>query len=452
MVVRIASVERVLGNANDLIAALGPAAAAAAPFAEQAIGGLLNVGAGLGAVERAAPAYVAVLSLTEPPQPAFLVRSPDEVKLRRAVLVAGENDTLKTEKRNDGFERVAKDETSWFFGRCGEWVLYTPSEQVVKLLAFDREKEKTFGSVVERHCVELLDAGDLSAAVNVAKLTETFKNEIEQARQQVLQGIEQLPDEQLSTGGADPRAIKKLYSDLATLAFDTLRDTRWAAGRLNFDAEGVRAEGALSVAEGSGTDALLAANPPSTLEHLGLLPAGAPAYAGMNFNSEQVTTWLRDWLSAAFATDEKKKEAIQAALEGFAKAGLGQIAGSFSLPAGPNTGMLVTMLFEAQDPNALRTAFRDYSVQLGESKNPMFTQTVEYTAAAETYKDHPVDLMLQGLQFNAQDPQLAIVQGLLTRFFGGAKFQTRLTTLEGMLVEATGNDPKFLHQLVDSLE
>jgi hypothetical protein len=452
VVLHVASPGKLTGNLNDALGAIGPLAAALGSQIEGQLAEMFQV-ASLDAIDRTAPALIAAFALAEESDPvAYLVQTKDEMKLRRAVLRAADGDMLQTEKRPDGFERASKGDRTWFFARRGDWVVYTAKEPVVKLLTFDRTKEKTFASLLTPRAAGVVGAGDISAIVNVGRLTTTFKTQLEDLRRQAIQGIETAGDDALGAGGLSPAVTRKLLVNLVNALADAAYDVQWAAGRLNFSAEGFAAEGVLGVKAGSPGDGLLAAHPASALDALGLLPGGAPAYYGVHVHFAQIAKWMEGWLPEALAGDATRRDAVQRTLQALGKAGLGQLAASFNMPVDPKSGYLASLLMQAKDTEAVRGLMRDYELLSGETSTEFLKATAEFQPKAETYKGHSVDLVTQKIHFDASaNAELAILGEFFKRFFGGDSLQTRVTAVEGMVVQATGNDPKFLARLVDSL-
>ena len=452
-VARIASLDKFAGGFKEFAGNLGPLGAIAGVGFENGLNQAFQVAAENQTLDRAAPAYVALFALENQREPAaWLVRAADEAKLRKAVLKAGAEETLTPEKRDDGFEKITKGDRSWYFGRYGEWTLYTSNEEVVKLLAFDRSQAKTFASLVEPRAKELLDAGDAAVFVNAAMLIEKYGGQITEARDRALRQIDSLPDETLGgggTGGTNPQAIKKIYSNVAKLAFDTVGDARWFAGRVNFTAAGVEAAALLGVKEGGDADKLLAAHPSSPLESLGLLPSGAMAYFGHQVDQRSASQWSREFAQLAYGADSANTQKINAALDAMNEAGLGQKAAGISLSAA--NGLSITSLQQAEHPEKLNTA-KGQMEQATEAKTPFYSQSTEFRPNAETYQGRPVDLLTVNFKFNdTTDQGQQIGQKMMQKLFGGDSQQTRLTALEGFAVQTTGNDPKYLQKTVDGL-
>lgn len=451
-VARIASLEKFAGGFKELAAGLGPLGAIAGAGFENGLNQAFQVAADAQALDRRAPVFIALFPLDNEREPAaWMVRAADEAKLRRAVLKAGAEETLTPEKSDNGFEKLTKDGRSWFFGRFGEWTLYTSNENVVKLLAFDRSQTKTFASLVEPRAQEMLASGDAAVFVNAAMLVEKYGEKLTEARQRLLRQIDSLPDENLGggTGNANPQAARKLYGNLANLAFDAIGDARWFAGRVNLTAAGAEAAVMLGVKEASGADQLLAANPPSPLENLGLLPAGATAYYGYQVDRQHLFQRSLDFAQLAYGADSPNAQKIKAATQQMLEAGLGPKVGSFSFL--PGKGLTASTLQQAEHPDKLNAAAAQVE-QATEAKTPIYNQTTEFKAHAETCQGRPVDLLTTRFAFNeVKDQGQEIGQKIIQKIFGGAELETRITSLEGFAVQAVGNDPKYLQATLDGL-
>jgi len=455
LVVHVSSVDRATGNLNEMLAAIGPLAQLGGPALENGLGEMFHLSGKLAAIDRGAPALAALFPMpSEPESVAFVVRTKDEAKLRRAVLGAGDGDKLDVEKRDDGFEKVSKGNTSWYFARHSDWVVYTSSEAVAKLMAPAATKDRPFAKLLDESTRQILASGDLAAVVNVAGLSDAFKTEINQAREQVLQQIQQAPDADLIAAGVDPAVTRDVLRSLVNGAFDAAFDVRLAVGRVNFSADGAAAEGLVTVKPGSPAADLLAAHPPSAFDALGLLPGGAPAYYGVHFNYSQFAEWGGKLMEKLIKDKNDLTNQMRDSLAQLTKAGVGQLVAGFSFPADAKSGMIVSMLVQAKDVAAARAAFHAYQ-KFSESfgGNPMFKQATEYKQKVETYKNRPVDIQTTRFKFDpGENADLAILDGFFKRFLGEDGLQTRITDLEGVLIEVTGNDPKYLARVVDGLE
>ncbi len=451
-VARVSSLEKFAGNFRELTSAIGSVAAIGGPLFEKGLNEAFQVAGDAGAVDRKQPAYLAVFALEDEPEPvAWMVRASDEAKLQRAVAKAGADETLSPEQIDGGLTKISRAGRDSFFGHHGPWTFYTHNEAVARLLVFDRAQQPTFSRVVEPRAKELLEERDGAVVINAAMLTEKYAGKLQQLRERVERQIDSLPDSALGGGGTgsnNPEAIKKLYSDLAGLAFDAANDARWAAVAVNFSAAGAKLTALLGVEKNSDVDHLLAAHSPGPLETLGLLPSGAAVYYGYEAAYGQIANWTRDWTKVAYGDTPAGKK-INAAMEKMQEAGLGPAVGSFAL--NPVGGLVTMTMYQAEHPEKLREALAGYQTA-SEQKSPLFTQKLEFKPKAETYQNHSVDLLTSNFEFaDVTDEGQRIGQKLIEKMFGGTQLLIRFTSLEGLSLQVGANDPKYLHQAIDGL-
>jgi hypothetical protein len=449
VVVRMASLNSFSSGFKEMVTTLGPLAAPAVTGIDHGLSEMFAIGADDGAIDRDAPAYLAAFALEGQPEPVVrIVKTSDEAKLRRTVLKAGADEALPAEKRDDGFEKISKDGRDWFFARRGEWVLYTPREEVAKSVS-------AFAKPFTAPAAEMMGEGQAAVIVNIVRLIEVYGDKLDEQRDKLRRQIDSLPKEFLGgdNSATDPRATKKMYADLAELAINAVYDAEWATGRVNFSAAGVSLAGLLGIKPETVTGDVLAANPPANFEALGLLPAGATVYAAYTSYSPGLLEWSRDWLKLAYGENSDTTKKMLTALDAIAAAQVSTTSASFSFPSGLNTSMTTVSLTQAKDAEKLRSAMGEYEPAANQQDTPLFSQTVERQADAEKYQDHPVDLLTTRIKFkDVADPGQQIGQKFLEKLFGGNETQTRLTAVEGMVVKAGGNDPKYLHAAVDALQ
>ncbi|HQU45270.1 MAG TPA: hypothetical protein PK867_20815, partial [Pirellulales bacterium] len=379
VVVRFQSLDKLASNFKETASTLGPLANPAVEGVERGLSELFQIGADGAAVDRTAPAYLAAFALEGQPEPVvWIVKTPDEAKLRRAVLKANADETLPIEKLDGGFEKVSKDDRHWFFARRGEWVFYTRRGEVAKSLTAEPEESKELSSVFTGRASDLALEGDAAVMVNVARLLEVYGDKLDELHDKLRRQIASLPKEFLGgdSSATDPRAIKKMYSDLADLAFRSVTDAQWATARLNFSSTGVNLALLLGVKADSATDHLLVANPAASLETLGLLPAGAAAYVAMTSYAEGLRDWNRDFLKLAYGEDTDATKQLLQSIDDIAASGVSGTATSFSLPSGVNTSLTTVSLTQAKDAEKYRHARTAYEPAANRQDTPLFSQSV----------------------------------------------------------------------------
>lgn len=448
LVIRVASPDRLLGNLSDMLNAISPVAAVALPGAESGLRNTLYVEK-LDSLQRTAPAYLAVFPLPEEQQPfVVLAIATNEDQLRRDVLRAPAEEQLQAQKRPDGFEKIDRNGMSWYFGHCGPFTAFTPSEAVVQRLAGVQTGQGTFSATLDARLVEEFHAGDAAVLINAKLLTQVFQAQVQEGRKELLRGIDSLPPEAFQGTGADPNTVKGALAKTAGAVFDTILDAQMVCARVNFSGDGVAAGALTTFGQGSDADKVLSENPGDPLASLGLLPTGAPLYYASRIRASGLLAELGTLLQTAYPQQGTQPTAP----EGEDKSGKGATAGGFSWPLSATTGMITWALTEAEHPEVLIEALRSAAKQAKEVKTPAFSQSTEYKEQAETFKDRPVDLSTQKFTVGGEDMQAQISRAMLQRFFGGEGLQTRIIALEGIMAAASGNEPRFLQQLVEGLE
>jgi hypothetical protein len=286
----------------------------------------------------------------------------------------------------------------------------------------------------------------------VAPVVEKHKDDIEQAKDYVLDQIKNLPDEFLGTGG-NAETAKEVYSELAKAAFKAVYDIDWFAGNVTFSSAGARAEGLVGVKRFSLTDWVLLANAPSVMDNMELLPAAASAYYGAYLNPNVMSGLIQEAYKLSYGGPVKNPEAMQKAMENMAEAKPGASVASISLPSDDKTGMKSVAITQSGSPKKLYDAYAEFIQAFGEIENPAFTQSLEFKAGAEKHKKHVIDLIT--ISFKVKNPDTEegrIISGMMRMFFGGDALQERMTTLDKLNIQVTGNDPKLMHNLLDSFE
>jgi hypothetical protein len=459
VVIRFESLDKARGNFKDMLDGIGPAAAPAADGLAEGIAEMLEL---RGQQEKLteildgkSSVHLALFPMFDARQAptAIFVKVKDDAKLRRALLrvaIDDEGTKIETTTRDDGFQEISREgfDRKFYLGKRDEYVVYTGFEEIVKKLT--EKGGKTFADVLDARGLKLLRGGDMAMAVNVAPTVEKHKADLESAREEVNKFIMALPDEQLGT--ASPEMTKKMYTEAVRYGFNALYDVGWFAGNASFSPQGARAEGLVGVKRFSLTDWVLLANAPAALENLDVLPAAASAYYGLNINPTLMGTFMVEALKMSYGAEVRDREAATKAAEGIAEARLGPTVASFSLPGEDKVGIKTTSITQAGSPRKVTEVMGLLAKALGESDNKVFTQSMDYKAAAEKYKEHVIDLVT--IKFKVKDTESIegqLMDAMLKKFFGGDGLQERLTTFDKLSITVTGNDPKLLERTLEGI-
>lgn len=447
VVIRFESIGHFVGGVNDMLGAISPRVAEdSRDFEGDAIGAMLELRNRTDVVDRMAPVCVAIFPVeVGGPPSAILLKAKDETKLIRALLQLDDGD-FQREKLENGFTKYSGG-VPVFVGRWNDYYVITRKPEIADLMNLNGKDRRNMADVLNARARKVFDDGSAAVVVNTAHLATKFKSEIADGRTRVHSSIDDLPDEQLGTYA---EVTKKVYHDMADMAFDALLDSTWFVGHVNLSAAGGQAEGLFGVKQDSKTDKLLAANKPSSMETLGLLPSGVPLYFGMAVNYERI---LGPWLRATYGQTADTPEA-RAAAEASAKligeAGVKSTVVSYALPGDGKGGITANTLQEAEHAGKLRDGMRKLMQAAGDVKSPLFNMSFEMKENAESYREHKIDLMEMKFKFLGEG-ELAVLSTFYEKIFGGDVFQTRSTTLDTLMVQATGNDASSIRKLIDAV-
>jgi hypothetical protein len=453
-VLRMASLHKVPAGLNDFLGAIRADAVAGGQSAwNQALGELLHLHgdfrqAGLDAIDPAAPVFVVVVVGDDKLRHAVLLKVRDREALVRSVLQLDRSAPLELSQRNDGWTAYGPASGALLLRPAGSWTFYTRSPEAAAALGAEAP-EAAFCRRLDGPAAAQFQQGDVAVAINAEMLVHVYRPQIDAARDAVLQSVQSLPDEAIV--GASPAGVRAFYNDIVAMLHAAVLDTRLAVLSAEASASGVGATALIEVKRGSATDRLLAALPPSTLENVGLLPAGLTAYFGLALPPEAMSKWIERFTQFEGGSSPRWPEAAAAMSRKVADAELRATYFGFAFPGAAPTGFRAVSISEARRSDLLRDAYRELYQTLGEIKTEMFVQKFRAQAAAEKYKDQPVDLMWASLQFVGDGELVPIQNGLMKKFYGD-ELQTRSLAMEGILVSATGNDAAALSRVVDALE
>lgn len=449
--IRFSSIDQFVNNFDDMLSEISPVARAATGEFRDGIADMLGLTKeGLAAVDTSAPVYVCALPLEVNDPFAALVKATDLPALHRSLLRIEGDAQPETQTRDDGFSEVAGANGVVYFKQLGEYVLYTKSAEV--LTALTKAKSDNLAARLNSAARGEFMEGDAALAVNAAYLTEKFQNEIEQARSQIMDGIDSLPDEQLEAGGANPADVKQMYKDLANSAFTVALDTQILVANVSFSGKGVQAGGLASLKEGSSTDKFAAANPPTELETLGLLPAGAPIYYGMSLGESTIARFIQAYMNLQMGGGGQTAEYLAEGQKLMEAAGMQAIVGSFALPPDDKTGLMATSITTVRDPASMLQASQKMVSNYGNIQTPFMSMAMDFQAKAETYKGAEIDLVTQKITVDPNSAEGAILAPFFEKMFGGMELQSRMAVKENLVISASGNGPERMHSVLDGME
>lgn len=404
LVLRLATPDRTMEKVAAFVDAVQPGTGQFVTGMEEQLGQLIS-NPGLTGVDVTRDWYVAVvLSAQGQPVPVFAIPATDA-----AAIV----DTVK-EVMNSSVQ--------------GDWVLYTEKPAVVPAVTGE-----SLLTVIDSKSRELLEQTDLAAVVNIAHLRTIYADQLEQARDQVNAGLNQLQFN--APAGMDLTGAISVYSDLATYAFQGIDDAKLLTLTASVSPQGVRLEDFLVAAPETATAKFFNSNTPEEMPWLEKLPRNQQAYFGMTGAGGMMQWGLK--LSSQMSPQARSPE-FGKLLEQLDQFKLGAAGGCFTF--GPD-GVSGANLMFGELNDEFKTTMRGIQSQVGTIENAGTKQTMKLETDAEQLGDLKVDILTIKQEFTNPDlDPLGIQQSLQEKLLGGKDgIQTRMVYEPHRTVSVSGS-------------
>lgn len=407
------------------------------------------------------------IAIDRPPrQPvAYYVVAQDATRLQRAVLGVEEDSELVIKHRNDGIDAVTSEQTTWYFAKHGEWIVYTPVEDCIPLLlaAADPPKE-SFAKVIDDSTKQVLETGDFAAVVNLGEGVEACRHELEASKAQAQAWIRSAFGEggtftaELESQGVDLEDGRLLIEDFVDKGLDAIMELRWLAVNVNIEESGLHGDTELTVAAGGILEPILKQYVPSRLDTLARLPQGAALYCG---NTASPKVWL-EFLDRLMKTEPEgpDRRMWAAAMKDLEAARPIERAVSVAAERQPGRGVLTVELTAAVQPDALRE-YKKYLVtkQPSKSSEHMGIKLKQwYEEGFGTLDGRSVDLITERREYHEPENEedgsngltAPVSQAISKRVYGHHR-EIRQATVDQLLVRASGLGQENLRQYLAQL-
>jgi len=445
-VVRFQSLDKFLAGINDMMTAIGPPATLATKAISDGLStDFFELEGDASKLNRKVPAYAAIFAEdNQGPPVVWFVQAASEKALQQALLKNANK--VKAKAGPHGFKTIPiNTRRSWYYRKIGKNYAYTQQKKLAEKVAKVLDKKaKSIASISDAQAEKLFVTGHVGVFVNAQGMTAKFKNEINQGKEVIVAAIKAIPDEQL--GVVDAKKARELYLTLINASFQAVFDAKWVVLQGSTGGDGALGHATIGFKKGSATKKFAAQLPTSQLDNLGLLPPGSPVYYGFELGLKGLASKLTN-LSYGSNSDTKAAKAATKLMEA------GQFVSqciSFALPNDKDTGFQVTSIEQAKDAKKYASGFAALMKTVGTVKNAVFSQSIIFKEKAEKHKKHSIDRL--DMKMKITDPNLAMVQGLFDKMFGGDTLQTRVVRFENLVISASGNNKKFIRDALDNIE
>ena len=373
VVIRVRGLESTRDDVLAMLKATSPALAEqAGPALEQGIA-QMRAQAGDDVVKQPFLVLIRAVKPENPGSPPFaiVVKSPSYEGVLKSIS-GGQAPALKREEGLDKFDGPGG--LAWYAAKGAGTVAIGPDK--VLIAAFAKPGEKALGRTVAPGLRKRLFEGDLGLYVNVAALSARYGDEIAQAKQAMMAGLDQAGQNQPATAAAMDIA-KSMYGGL----FDSIKEDDALVLTIDAAADGLTLDGALTVkADSKAARSSARAHPRD-----GPGPANQPrdtrVFVYMNLDAKSFES-IQKLAIGMMSPGGKPSPEYEAALA--KQREQGRIEAATAMTMAP--GMRMFSIYNLSDPKALLASSEAMTTALKGMDSPMNVyKDVTLTRNAETY-------------------------------------------------------------------
>ncbi|MFN0055717.1 MAG: hypothetical protein ACKV0T_26540 [Planctomycetales bacterium] len=332
--------------------------------------------------------------------------------------------------------------------------VYTSDADAAELTAGRlKGTSKSISTLVEKPSLAVFDKGDVSVFINVRRLSTVYKAQIEEARDNVSQGIESIPSEIPNAPGMNPKAIAEEFGELFNMLLQGLSETQSCTIALAISKEGLVFEDLVRVDSGSATDKFLQKAAPGALAGLGMLPVGGLGYVGMQGNLSEMAQFGLKITSNMLGDTDAAKE-MQKALAEMKDLKFGAVVSTFNLGNFDEGAIRSITVSEVSEPAKVRSLSERLAKAMASIEQGGMKQSYELKKDAEKLGNHSVDVMTMTMAMgDLGDPTAtAMVERLMKGMYGPDGMVSRTVYLKDKVVQAAGGGKEPLTRALAALD
>jgi len=366
------------------------------------------------------------------------------------IVPATDIDAMK-EAVGDGFSFATKD----------SWAAYSQDEAIIELV------EDLIGGdgqalSMDRRAAGVFDGGDLAVYVNATSLTETYKDELASADEQLEVFLEGLKAQASGQQGLNLGPIFDIYGDIAKGLLQAVRDSESLSVGLAVTNEAVTIDELVLVKAASGTDEYLQAHKPGDMAILNRLPQDKAGYMAVDMDLKALVNWGMD-LAAKFAEGTKDSddenlqkvaemiEKFRGVMDEFDNVELGSAGWAFDLKQGDAGILEAYTVSEAKPAETMRQVTQKMS-GLGQMQLPGMTQEVKVESAAEKYGDLSADVIRVKQEFTEEADPLGIQKEMQKLLYGEEGMVQRVIIKDDHVIQTLGGDQETMKELLAAFD
>lgn len=299
---------------------------------------------------------------------------------------ATNHDTMEAAVKKAMFDRVK-------FARHDNWLLYSSSDKAIESVTECLAKTtKPVSESIDRGALTLMDQHDVSAYVNVTRLTqETFKIELDAIKTELDEMLKDPAAAIPGTEGVDLKPVFESYGQVLRQLYQAVGDTRSVTIGISTRSKGIDLEFFIGEDPSSPTAELLKSAPPSNLSLLEHLPANRLIYGAVQTGSPAASKWALT-MARAFVKDDSTRSQVDSAIRDFDQIQFGTTA--FAMNGGDGAARKSISIVEMRPTDKAREMTRKTAAAFARLDLGQVSQTAELSEGAETINGQSIDLLV----------------------------------------------------------
>lgn len=324
-----------------------------------------------------------------------------------------------------------------------DWVLFTRNENLAEKVRQRIAGEgKSITTVASQPSRSMFANADLAVFVNLTHIKQTYATQIEFAKQQVVEQLQQLEAFAPELEGIELGPIFEVYGELALKAFEFVEDSESGTVTFRFDEDLLIIEELYRVEADSTSDQRLQAHTPGDWSAAGRLPVGQMMYGAVHVNvPKMINLATRFWKAMASGEDY---EAFLKAMQKLTSFEYGGYFGSFELGSSEDGAVQATIVTEVKGTGNIR----EIMVEVTESMNMRLAgieQEVDFKPGAETAAGESIDVLRVKQSVPESLDPLGVQNEMMRLFYGEDGMVSRMAYPAGASVQVIGNDPQGMN-------
>lgn len=337
------------------------------------------------------------------------------------------------------------------FHEHDKWGAYTTHEGASdKTAARIKGTGKSIATIIDKDSIASLEKSDLGVFINVAQLVTAFKTELQMARDQASQALQNIPPQ--AAPGIDPAVISKLLTDVVTAILQGVEDTKSCSIALQISKQGIAIEDIVRVNPGSDFDKFLQKSPPSALDSVTGLPGGNSMYAGISWDMAALMKFAARFTDLVQVDADAKKE-LQTGIEEAAKLKFGTIATAFGLGSLKDGAIRSVSVYEVTPTAKYRELMQSQMKLAGAMKTPGMKQSFDVKKDAEKFGANSADVISYKIELeDAGNPGSAMLQKFMQALYGPEGMTVRVVALKDKVVQTSGGGKEAMAKALSTVE